>query len=102
MKNKVLYAQVVEAAERLAVILRNYATEPMYLNLCIFTRDEGCRHEGDPDGAPDYYDIIVEGSESDDEAEPTISITSRIYYSEDRYGELIRTVIPYRENIAEE
>ena len=102
MKNKVLYTEVLKAAEHLATVLRNYTDEPMYLNLCIFTRDAECHHEGDPDGVPDYYDVVVEGAEADDDAEPTISKTARVYYSEDQYGELIRTVIPYREQVSED
>lgn len=102
MKNKVLYTEVLKAAEHLATVLRNYTDEPMYLNLCIFTRDAECHHEGDPDGVPDYYDVDVEGAEADDDAEPTIATSARVYYSEDQYGEQIRTVIPYREQVSED
>ena len=102
MKNKVLYTEVLKAAEHLATVLRNYTDEPMYMNLTIFTRDADCHHEGDPDGVPDYYDVVVEGAEADDDAEPTIRTSARVYYSENQYGELIRTVIPYRESVAED
>ena len=102
MKNKVLYTEVLKAAEHLATVLRNYTDEPMYLNLCIFTRDAECHHDGDPDGVPDYYDVVVEGAEADGDAEPTICTSARVYYSENQYGELIRTVIPYREQVAED
>ena len=103
MKNKVLYTEVLNAAEHLATVLRNYTDEPMYLNLCIFTRDADCHHEGAPDGVPDYYDVVAEGAEHVyDDAEPTIATSARVYYSEDQYGELIRTVIPYREQVAED
>ena len=103
MKNKVLYTEVLKAAEHLATVLRNYTDEPMYLNLCIFTRDADCHHEGDPDGVPDYYDVVAEGAESRyDDVEPTICTSARVYYSEDQYGELIRTVIPYREQVSED
>ena len=101
MKNKVLYTEVLKAAEHLATVLRNYTDEPMYLNLTIFTRDAECHHEGDPDGVPDYYEVVVEGAEADDDAEPTIATSARVYYSEDQYGEQIRTVIPYREQVSE-
>ena len=102
MENKILYTEVCKAAEHLATVLRNFSKEPMYMNLCIFTRDEGCHHEGDPDGVPDYYDIIVESAYVDDDADATINTTSRVYYSEDQFGELIRTIIPYRKDIAED
>ena len=58
--------------------------------------------ENDPDGVPDYYDVDVEGAEADDDAEPTIATSARVYYSEDQYGEQIRTVIPYREQVSED
>ena len=97
MKNKVLYTEVIKAAEGLARALRNFTDEPMYLNLCIFTRDAECHHEGDPDGLPDYYDVVVNGAdvEFDENTDPTISTSARVYYKESKDGELIQTVIPY-------
>ena len=98
MKNKVLYTEVIKAAETLARALRNYTDEPMYLNLCIFTRDAECHHEGDPEGTPDFYSLVVHSASEEyfeENLEPTISTSARVYYKETKHGELIQTVIPY-------
>lgn len=104
MKNKVLYTEVIKAAEGLARALRNYTEEPMHLDLFIFTRDKDCHHEGDPDGLPDYYNVIVNGAdlELDEYTDKTIYTSARVYYKESKDGELIQTVIPYDNYIKEE
>ena len=105
MKNKVLYTEVIKAAEGLARALRNYTDEPMYMHLAIFTRDEESHHEGDPDGLPDFYSLVVHSASEEyfeENLEPTISTSARVYYKESKDGELIRTVIPYYEDVAED
>ena len=100
MKNKVLYAEIVKATENLANALRNYTDAPMYLDLCIMTRDDSIRCEGDPIGVPDYYSIRCHKADDIDEIVPDISESARVFYSEDGNGEGIRNVFKYHDEVA--
>ena len=97
MKNKALKAEIEKHIEGLTRALRSYTDEPMYMSLTMFTRDKECIHEGDPDGIPDYISVRVHESDLEDvdNADCTIEMTERVYYSFDGFDELIRTVIPY-------
>lgn len=100
MKNKILYAEVVKATEELTKALRNYTDEPMYLNVCIMTRDKTAVCEGDPSGVPDFYSIRCHKADDIDEIVPDISESARVFYSEDGNGEGIRNVFKYFEGVA--
>lgn len=97
MKDKIFYTKAVEAVESLARELRVYSVEPMYLSITIFTRDENCHHEGDPDGIPDYYtfrfceDVDEPSFEDDDRFK-----AARVYYSED--GKIMKVIDYYGDN----
>lgn len=97
MKNKALKAEIEKHIEGLTRALRSYTDEPMYLSLCIFTRDEECRHDDDPDSLPDYYSVTTYQAElvGVDDADVTFAKAARVFYSYDGNDELIRTVKPY-------
>ena len=58
LKTKLLNTEVRKAVEHLARVLRNYSSEPMYLNMTVFTRDaEAKTKEDNCEGLPDYYGI---------------------------------------------
>ena len=100
MKDKVFYTKAVEAVESLARELRAYSSEPMYFSMTIFTRDENCHHEGDPDGIPDFYafrfcEDVEEPSFKDDDRFKT----ARIYYSDD--GKILKVIDYYNEKTDE-
>lgn len=96
MKNKVLYAQVIKVIEELAVVMRNYSEESLYLNLTIFTKDNTIICDGDPVGIPDFYSVRVHTSEdfNEDIYDPIINESARIYYSGNG-KELIRNVFKF-------
>ena len=93
MKDKILQTKVTQAAETLAKALRDYNGDEMILRVTVFTRDPECKEEGDPDGVPDFYSIVVHDANVDYDTpiDTTLSASARIYYDD----EGIRKVIPY-------
>lgn len=99
MKEKIVYTEIKKAAENLALIMRKYYPEQIYVNVSMFTHDND-RFETDPDSDHDYYSVTVtrweEETESDMPLVPIISESGRIFYSEDFDGEIkIREVKKY-------
>lgn len=92
LKTEILKTEIRKAAEHLANELRKYSAEPMYLDLCIFTRDAQAKTEEDNcEGLPDYYSIRCHEASDVEGILPTMSESARVYYGEDG----IRTVIPF-------
>lgn len=101
MKDKVLKAKITKSVEEIAVALRNYTDEPLYLNITVFSRDNTVRLFGDPEGTPDFYSIRCHSTENleADNIDLIIGKSARVYYSQDKdTEELIRTVIPFGES----
>lgn len=96
-KTKVLHSEIIKATEHLARLLRNYASDPMYLNLTIFTKDAEAKDpEDNCEGLPDYYAIRCHEANDIEGIVPTISESSRVYYKTDDTGEeLIDKVFKY-------
>lgn len=102
MKDKVLYGEVMKAAENLARALRSYTGEPMNCILSIFTRDQNVRTPGDPQGIPDYYSVLIRSAECEHYDDSTLKAVRKIYYCDDDFGnEKIMKVVPYYEREAE-
>jgi len=102
MKDKVLYGEVMKAAENLARALRAYTGEPMNCILSIFTRDQNVRTPGDPQGIPDYYSVLIRSAECEHYDDSTLKAVRKIYYCDDDFGnEKIMKVVPYYEREAE-
>ena len=101
MKRKIAEAEIKRGVEHIINALNKYSTDPMYLSLAIFTRDNTLKCDGDPDGTPDYYSLRAHTMDTDYEEaadgdrvvpwEVLINETARVYYGEDG----IRTVIPF-------
>ena len=91
MKKKILETEVTKAAEHLAKVIREFSGEPMHLSLAIFTRDIECKCDGDPNGLPDYYSVLVHDADTEYDDNPEgyiprsieVSKTGRIYYGDD-------------------
>ena len=91
MRKKILETEVTKAAEHLAKVLRDFSGEPMYMNITVFSRDVECKVDGDPDGLPDYYSIIVHDADTEYDENPEgyiprsieLSKSGRIYYGDD-------------------
>lgn len=102
MKDKVLYGEVMKAAESLARALRAYTGEPMNCILTVFTRDQLIKTPGDPEGIPDYYSVLIRSTECEHYDDSTMKLVNKIYYSDDEFGnEKIGKVIPYYEREAD-
>lgn len=98
MKDKVLYGEVMKAAENLARALRAYTGEPMNCILSIFTRDQDVRTPDDPQGIPDYYSVLIRSAECEHYDDSTLKAVRKIYYCDDDFGnEKIMKVVPYHE-----
>ena len=102
MKDKIFYTKAVEAVESLARELRAYSSEPMYFSVTLFTRDNECHHEGDPEGVPDFYSFrfCKEDQIADDASVYDCSKAARIYYSDD--GKILKVIDYYNEENDEE
>jgi len=96
-KSRVLHTEILKASEHLARLLRNYAKDPMYLNITIFTKDKEAKEpEDNCEGLPDYYSIRCHEASDVEGIVPTMSESSRVYYRTDEDGnELIDKVFPY-------
>ena len=95
MKRKIAETEIKRGVEHIINALNKYSADPLCCHIAIFTRDNICKCDGDPDGMPDFYSIRVH---SDTEHEKNIekdvfafNETARVYYGEDG----IRTVIPF-------
>ena len=85
MKNKLLYTEVTEAAEKLATALRKFSGESMYCNVSVVTRDTF----QDATEAPDLYTLRVhETGDGDPVGSMIIAESGFIYRAED--GNVIR------------
>lgn len=80
MKKKILETEIRKNAEALALALRKFADEPMYLRLCVFTLDNVA---DDSSSAPDYYDVVCHKCDDLDANEPVMSKAFLIYYGEE-------------------
>lgn len=99
MKEKILETEIRNATERLALTVRKFYPEQVYVNVSLFTHDDDT-FESDPTDENDYYSITVTRTEKETESDmplvPIISESGRIFYSEDFDGELkIREVRKY-------
>ena len=101
MKNKIMYAEINKAVERLCVLLRKTSSDPLFLDITIFSRDKvAC--DGDEE-IPDYYSFRVCKADEEFEADsPLVNESSRVYYSDDDGEEKIRKVLPYCRKVREE
>ena len=91
MKKTILHAEVIKAAESLAVALSKFSSDPMYCSVTVFTKDVTCKCEGDPEGIPDYYSVRIHDAEDVEGERTFISESARVYYGEDG----IRTVLKF-------
>ena len=95
-KTILVKTEIRKAAEHLARELRKYSAEPMYLNLCIFTRDAEAKTEEDNcEGLPDFYSIRCHEASDIDGIVPTMSESARMYYKDDEGEEKIARVFKY-------
>lgn len=99
-KTRVLRSEIVKAAEHLARELRKYSAEPMYLDLCIFTRDAEAKTEEDNcEGLPDFYSIRCHEASDVEGIVPTMSESARMYYKDDEGEEKNARVFKYHSEV---
>ena len=101
MRKKIAEAEIKKGVEHIINALNKYSAGPMYLSLSIFTKDNTCKCDEDPDGIPDYYSLRAHTMDTDYEEdadrirvvpmEMIVNETARVYYGEDG----IRQVIPF-------
>lgn len=102
MKNRILYTELTQTIEHLSVLLRQFSGKKLYLRLAMFTRDPDSVTDDEPE-TPDYFSFKVAELLEGDEQEAIIDESGRIFHStDDRGNELIRNVLRYRSEVAED
>lgn len=99
-KTILVKTEIRKAAEHLARELRKYSAEPMYLDLCIFTRDAEAKTEEDNcEGLPDFYSIRCHEASDVEGIVPTMSESARMYYKDDEGEEKNARVFKYHSEV---
>ena len=102
MKNRILYTELTQTIEHLSVLLRQFSGKKLYFRAVMFTRDPDSVTDDEPE-IPDYFDLKVSELLDDDEEKTIINESGRIFHSiDDRGNELIRNVLRYKSEVAED
>ena len=91
MKDKILESEIRKHAEALAVALRKYTNEPLYLRLTLFTRD--VQVADDKEHVPDFCDLVCHAYDDTEEVNPFVSQAYLIYHGEEGISKT--TPFPY-------